>query len=264
MKPVSARTVLVALLALVVPAPASAQPAEDDADIEADEAVEDDPLVTYAVEIDFVSRYLWRGLAWSEGAQMQPAASVDAFGVSLWAWANLVLQREAYEGQFNEVDAGLGYTYSWGWLEVSAGLQVWTYPYQDDSPTTGQADVALYVPVGPFTFYTRQTVDIGGYAGAYWGELGAEFAWESDAGPIVEASVLTGWASDMFNDVYLEVDRTAWNTLETAFSVTFPFPWVYVRAHAGCSWLLDADLRAAVDEPFLVVGGIALGTEGPP
>ncbi|MBI5487001.1 MAG: hypothetical protein HY905_06685 [Deltaproteobacteria bacterium] len=254
-----ARVAWLGVLAVGVPAPAQAQATGPVAD-----GIEEESLVTYAAELDFVSRYAWRGLAWSEGAQLQPYAEVAAFGASLWAWTNLVLQHEAFEGRFNEVDAGLGYDYAWDWLEVSAGLQVWAYPYQDDSPTTGQADVAIYVPVGPFSFYTRQTVDLGSYAGAWWGELGAEFAWETDAGPEVEAALLTGWASDKFNESYIGPAETTWNVVEAGFSVSFPFRWLYVRAHAQCSYLLDADLRAAVDDPFLVVGGIALGTEGPP
>jgi hypothetical protein len=234
---------------------------------EGDEAAaeEGEPLVAYAIDIDFVSRYAWRGLAWTEGMAMQPGVTIDSFGFSLWGWTNLVLQREDYEGQFNELDGGLSYTYAWDFLELSGGLQVWSYPYQADSPTTGQADVALWVPLGElFYLYTQQTVDIGSYAGAWYGELGATFAYETEAGPIVEAAVLTGWASDKFNETYIGVAQTAWNVVQAGFSVTFPLSYVYIRLHAQASYLLDADLRAAVDDPFLAVGGIALGTEGPP
>jgi len=241
---------------------AGAQEAEEEAEAA---AAEEEPLVAYAIDVDFVSRYVWRGLAWTAGTAMQPSVSVDSFGFSLWGWTNLVLQHEDYEGQFNEVDAGLSYTYAWDFLELSGGLQVWSYPYQADSPTTGQADVAIWVPLGElFYLYTDQTVDIGSYAGAYYGELGATFAYETEAGPLVEATVLTGWASDAFNDTYVGVAQTAWNVVQAGFAVTFPLSYVYLRLHAQCSYLPDADLRAAVDDPFLAVGGIAVGTEGPP
>jgi hypothetical protein len=223
-----------------------------------------EPLVAYTAEVAFNSQYLWRGLANTRGAVMQPYVDVSSYGATAWAWSNLVLEHEPNEGRFTEVDLGLSYGYPWEWVELTGQVQFWVYPYDGYGPSTGQLDVKVSVPLDPFAIWTVQTVDILGYAGAWYGELGADFAHEFDDGPTVEASAFVGWASDRFNDGYLGVDRTAWNVLGSGFAVTWPFSVLYVRAHAECTYLLDADLRAAVDEPFLVVGGIAIGTAGPP
>jgi len=254
--PVLAGAALVLWTAGTVPRSARAEEADED---------EGGSPVTYALEADFVTQYLWHGLASTKGAAMQPWASVSAFGATAWVWTNLVLDREDYQGQITEVDVGASYEYGFDYVAIAGSLQAWTYPDIPDSPPTGQAEVTVSAPFGPFSAYTTQAVDIGSYAGAWYGELGLTFDYEVESGPSIAAAAYTGWASDKFNDTYIGVAQTAWNLVGARLSLSYYFwDWLYLRPHADVTYLLDADLRAAVDEPFLVVGGIALGTEGPP
>ena len=58
---------------------------------------------TAGADVDMVSRYIWRGVPYSDGATVQPSVwtSVHAFTLSLWS--NLVVADRIDRGQFNHV-----------------------------------------------------------------------------------------------------------------------------------------------------------------
>src|SRR5262245_60166899 len=51
------------------------------------------PKVTYGFETDFNSRYVWRGIAQSEGPVEQTTAWVSVSGFTFCAWGNMELGR---------------------------------------------------------------------------------------------------------------------------------------------------------------------------
>ena len=46
---------------------------------------------TYGAEMDFNSRYVWRGLLLDDGPVGQPSAWISAFGFTLTAWSNVAM-----------------------------------------------------------------------------------------------------------------------------------------------------------------------------
>jgi hypothetical protein len=267
-------------LLCVFPATGAAQEAEDagasveaDADVAAEEgadgaAEEAEAVVTIYGEVDFPSRYLWRGLAWSRGLVLQPTLGATAYGLDLWVGGNVPLTEAPSQGEFDEVDAGLGYSLEIPWFTLAATVQLWSYPNQEDSPLTGDLDVELGVPIplgdagGTLTIFTLQSVDIGSYAGAYYGEFGARYGYDLDDCAALEAAVLAGWASELFNETYIGPSINALNFVAASVGLTYyPLDFLYFRLHGQVSWLVDAELRDAVDEPVVAAGGIAVGAE---
>jgi len=225
-------------------------------------ATEESPKVTYGSEVDFNSQYVWRGIAYSDGAVMQPSVWVSAFDLTFSVWGNFVLNKEANQGEFNEVDLILSYTREWENITVEPTLQFYLYPNQEEAPATGELSLMLSYPVGFIRLFTDQTLDIIRYGGSYFGEAGLSYEHEFRSNLLLEASVHLGWSSSKFNEVYLELPKAAFSVAEGGLSLTYSLKGsLYFRPHIGITTLVDGDLRDQVDNPTLLVGGLAVGLE---
>jgi hypothetical protein len=254
-------------LLTAIPAPASAQLGNEAEEVAAEEAEEDTFLTIYG-ELNFPSRYAWRGLAWSNGLVLQPMLGVAAYGLDLWTAGNVPLTEKPNQGKFDEVDVGLTYTLEVPWFVLEATAQVWMYPNQEDAPTTGDLDVVLGVPIplgesgGTLTVFTLQSIDIGSYPGAYYGEFGLRYGYDLSDYASLEASVLAGWASALFNETYIGPAITALSLVGASLSMTFyPLDFLYFRLHGQVTGLVDGELADAVDDPVIAAAGIAVGAE---
>ena len=122
--------------------------------------------------------------------------------------------------------------------------------------------LALSYPVGPISIFTNHSVDVIATPGAYFGDAGLCFETELTGNLGLEASACVGWASARFNDANFGVNRAALNVVCADLALNWsPAGWFYLRPHAALSVILDRDLRAAVTNPLLVTGGLAIGRE---
>jgi hypothetical protein len=129
-------------------------------------------------------------------------------------------------------------------------------------------DVVLGVPIplgeegGTLTLFTLQSFDIGSYRGAYYAEFGVRYGYDLSDLASLEASVLAGWASALFNETYIGPAITALNLVGASLALTFyPLDFLYFRLHGQVSWLVDPELQDAVDDPVVAAAGIAVGAE---
>ena len=208
-----------------------------------------------SVRIDFLSRYVWRGLAWSRGPVLQPSVSVEQGPFSVTGWANVGLDRRD-GSSLNEVDLILSHQASTGKLEIESCLQFFAYPDQEDSPGTGEAVVSVYYPVGPLTAYLSHAADFIHYRGAHYTEIGLAHAHELGACTTLNVTAGVSAGSRKFNDVYVGVARSAWNvvSLEVALEHGLSPGWK-LRSSLAVTELLDCDLRASgVDRRLMVIG----------
>src|SRR5262245_61908002 len=58
---------------------------------------------TPGAEVDTVSRYVWRGIPYSDGAVVQPSAWIAGHGFSFNAWSNFVAADEINRGTFDQI-----------------------------------------------------------------------------------------------------------------------------------------------------------------
>ncbi len=221
--------------------------------------------IHYGSELDFNSRYVWHGLAWSEGAVVQPSAWVSAFNFTFSVWNNFVLGNEANQGQFNEVDLTLAYDWAWRKLGAKPALQLWLYPNQPGVPATGQASMELSYPVGPFRFFTSHALDISAYPGAYYGDFGLSFERELSPNLSMSTSLGLAFASSKYNDAYVGLKQTAFAAAggergQLSFTY-YPKEFLYLRPHLSYSCLLDRRLRTLVEHANLFTFGLVTGVE---
>ncbi|MCP4230455.1 MAG: hypothetical protein GY771_09965, partial [bacterium] len=82
--------------------------------------------MSYGVEADFVSDYIWRGMKFSKGFVCQPYAYVSALGITPAVWANVQLQDEL--NSLDEIDFLISYNRSFCDLYVEAGYVYYYLP----------------------------------------------------------------------------------------------------------------------------------------
>ena len=218
--------------------------------------------LSFGAELDGNSRYVWRGLALSEGPVLQQSAWVSLAGFTLTPWANFAFHEGDAPAGLNELDFTLDYSRDVFNLTVDPSFSVYLYPNQADAPPTGELALALSYPVGPVSVFTDHLVDPIATPGAYFGDAGLNFETDLIQSLTVEASAYAGWGSARFNEANVGVNRAALNVAGTDLALTWSACGLfYFRPHVALSMLLDRELRAAVPNPLLITGGLAVGRD---
>jgi hypothetical protein len=217
--------------------------------------------VSFGLESDYNPRYVWRGLAFSEGAVAQTSLWATRAGTTYSLWTNSSLDR-ADGHQTNEIDFTVSWERSWRGMDLEPSLQIYTYPNQQDAPSTGEAGLKFSRPLGPLTVFAANTVDLREYRGAYFGELGLGLTKELTSRAELESSVSFGLASAKFNEAYVGPAKSAFNVAQFELSLTWRGRGgSYVRPHISVTRIMDRELRDAVTDPSLTNLGLALGME---
>jgi hypothetical protein len=217
---------------------------------------------SFGAELDGNSRYVWRGLPLSDGPVLQPSAWVSLAGFTLTPWANFAFREGDAPAGFNELDFTLDYSRDFVNLTVNPSFSVYLYPNQTGAPPTGELALALSYPVGPVSVFTDHSIDLIATPGAYFGDAGLSFENDLAQNLTLEASASAGWGSARFNEANLDVNHAALNVAGADLALTWsPGGLFYLRPHAALSVLLDRELRAAVPDPLLITGGLAIGRD---
>jgi hypothetical protein len=211
-------------------------------------------IVTYGLEADVVSAYLWHGMAITRTPVGHPWLWASAYGFTLSAWGT-----KDFSGvDRNDAELILEYEKSWGAFTISPFLEWYFYPAAD---AAGELTVkAEYSFSGTLGIFTEQSVFLWGNPGDYAGRIGFVFKREfSDAFSIaVETGLL--WASASFNRDNFETEKwtlDGWTTEITA--KWYPWKHLYVSPHAGMSIVLDRELTPST--ATLPIAGLSVGLE---
>ncbi|HSE84271.1 MAG TPA: hypothetical protein VLB01_06965 [Thermodesulfobacteriota bacterium] len=219
-------------------------------------------IFNFGTEIDFNSRYVWRGIALSEGAVMQPSVWVSAFNFTFYIWGNFVLNDEPNQGEFNEVELILYYSRGWGNITFEPFIVYYVYPNQEDVPSTAEFTLSLYYSLGSFNVFTSHTFDFVEYKGSYFGDAGLSYERQLSPSLTLEASGSLGWASSEFNSVNIGLSKNALNFAGANLSLTYyPNGFLYIRPHVELSAIVDGELRDQLEDPTILNAGVAIGLE---
>jgi hypothetical protein len=213
---------------------------------------------TSGVEIDFNSRYIWRSLAWSQGAVGQPSVWVGRSGLVFSLWSNFPFGDEPNKGQFNEVDFRLSYTKEWENFTLAPAFNIYSYPNQDkeENPTTGELELMVAYALPPFTLSMTHFLDLWDNRGGYIGEIALEFEEAAADRLTVSATARLAFANAKFNAYYIPLDKAALNSVVFEFGLTYNLrEGVYLRPHFEWTILLDGEVKSAVAESAWVFSG---------
>jgi hypothetical protein len=215
---------------------------------------------TYGFESDLASRYLWRGLAFSDGPVSQNSLWMSKGNFTGSIWSNYNISDPADRSRFNELDYSLSFEPSFNEFTVSALLQAYSYPDQQESPST--AEISLGISYDRFVLnpFTNHTFDIKEYRGSYFGELGLRSSRDLNERISLEASVEIGWGSAKFNKAYINGNNWSLEVVTFEAASTWNFnDTFYIRPHLTTTAIIDRKIKALVEDPVLYQVGIALG-----
>ncbi len=220
------------------------------------------PKVTYGFETDFNSRYVWRGIAQSEGPVKQTTAWVSISGFTFYAWGNMVLGREPHRGDFNQGEFSVSYIREWKKLVIEPAFVYYLSrpPENVDDPPTGEVSVKLSYPAGLIRVFTDQNFDLIRYRGAYFGEAGLSYEGRLNRKTTVASEFKLGWASAKFNETNIGVRKRAFNLIGAEVSLTYaPNRCFYLRPHFEWTRISDGQLRRHLTSPTIGNFGLAIG-----
>lgn len=205
------------------------------------------------LETDVVSRYIWRGIALSEGAALQPSLWAARGGWTASGWFNMGL-KDPGAGRVDEVEWALRRTWELGPYEVDPGLLYHSYPNREDIRDTVEISLRLARRIGAFQVFVLGDADVDQYPGLGFGEVGVEAEAPWRAGVAVEARVWTGGGSPEFNEFYFGPRSWEWNFAAAELA----FPWrrgrFTFRPHASYSYVPSPALREVTDDAFFSGG----------
>jgi hypothetical protein len=216
---------------------------------------------TYGAEMDFKSGYVWRGLL-LDGPVEQSSAWISAFGFTLTGWSNVALTNTSGGAGLNSGGLFLTYERDWEKLKMEASLDAYMGRQSSDieSRNTMEGSLGLSYPVGPLRIFTTHAFDVLAYRGSYFGEAGLEYERQVTKNTEFTISVRSGWASAKFNDVYIGVDKSAFNFVGAEVSGAYYLgPSMYLQPHIEFSSITDQRLRGQLSPANIITFGLAFG-----
>src|SRR5450755_1269148 len=202
-----------------------------------DNVKDEDPEFALGADVDVNARYLWRGLALSNGTVMQPSGWMTAYGLNAVLWTNVMLTDEGSR-RLSAIVPSLTYTFQWRSLTVEPGVIYYDSPGQPLTPSTGEASLEASIELGWLHLLTSDYVDVVHAPGAYFGTAGAW--WEPKVGHwSFKAQADLGVATAAYNRVYFDADVAALDLAEVGASARVDLTDVfYAAAHSEVSVLV--------------------------
>jgi hypothetical protein len=220
-----------------------------------------DTKFTAGAELDFDSRFIWRGLALSSGPIAQPAAWASAYRFSAIVWTSLLLTDEPPHRRVRSVVPSLAYTYSWDRFKIEPGVLFYWIGDELAPRTTAEAYLNGDVAFGKVHLVSENYFDVVDYPGAYFGSIGPQVEISRDPWTF-KGTFDLGFATADYNKAYFGVDGPALNVAEAGVEVRWDMTeHLYATLHSEGSVLLAPGLWRSVNEPALVSIGTAFGAE---
>ncbi|MFI5302435.1 MAG: hypothetical protein ACHREM_30450, partial [Polyangiales bacterium] len=213
-----------------------------------DDDDDDTDGVTIGAEADVVSRFVWRGMALSDGGAVQPSAWVEGYGFTATIWSNVLFRDEEAHGNLSAVVPAILYAFHWKALRVEPSLVLYHLNAATDAPTTLESAVEISLSSGNFRVFTTHAVDVAAHLGGWFGTVGgalevAHVKWTLTFRGDV------GFANAAFNSAYFRVAEIDPDVLEGHVALRRDVTdEVYVEGHVEVSTLLAQSLRSAVSE----------------
>jgi hypothetical protein len=220
--------------------------------------------ILYGVELGLRSGHADRGFVISDRAVVQPVVWVSGSVAEFSLWSNFTLAETTDNARPQILELELSLENEWKNFTIAPAIRMFSYHDPLSSYGTHSFEGWLYVwyDAGPLQLFTRQSMDVMTYAGAYFGEAGIES--ERRVSPRVEVggSVGAGWASAVFNDAYAEVNESALDRMSVEGWLTVSVtPHGYISPHFEFSTIVDRQVRAELARPSFVFFGLTMGVE---
>src|SRR5258706_2284454 len=224
--------------------------------------------ISYGVEGDFNSAYVWRGIVLNNRPVVQPSVWISASDVSLEIWSALNLSHTPEIGSLQTTYLALAYGRAWKNLRIEPALEGYLNRRFAEvrDPNTLEATLSVSYQMGsfrggPMRLFASHAWDVLAHRGAYFGEAGLGYQKAMARDSTLALSLRSGWASKRFNEVYVGLAKSAVNFVGVEGSFRYPVTTkLYVRPHLEFVYTTDRRVRArqlwaSVPHLGLVLGG---------
>ena len=186
---------------------------------------------TYGVEIAFRSGHADRGFIINDRPVVQPVMWFSGSGTEFSAWSNFALAQTTDGARPRIVELELTHEQTWGKVTAQPAIRMFFYhdALSADRDRSLEGWLTLSYDVGPFQLFTRQSLDVLTYKGAYF----------VDAGIARRA-----------------LDRVGAEMWLTVYKKRF-----YVGPHLEFSTIVDPAVRAATTRPTYLLVRLSMGGE---
>jgi hypothetical protein len=230
-------------------------------------------FTTYA---DYNSKYVSRGVNYSNESVFQPSVYVSRWGFTGSVWGNMDLKNNnGNAGDFTELDYTIDYTNNVPaveWLNFSVGNIYYQYP-STDVPNTEEIygglglnctcdhkGTCLACLIAPSVkVYRDVDTSKGTYAQFNIGhtiEKGVPIADDCACDIVLGASL--GYANSAYNSGNFGVNDSTTNDLTLTLGLPFVVKGVTIRPNINYSELLASDIRQASDHSDNLWGGVSV------
>jgi hypothetical protein len=218
------------------------------------------PGLSYGGEVDFASRYVWRGLAFSEHPVVQPSARLSDYGATVGVSSSAYLGTEpGIDDTVSELDLTGRYDFTLGAASISPTIGAYLYP---SAPSTAELGATVSYDLQLLALQTHQALDIADNAGGWYADIGAARSQPLGSRLKLDAAASVGWGSGSFARYYIDETLTGmhWGAAQLDSALTLSATdALYFRLHGTVSRMLEEHIRELAPEDNLVSGGLALG-----
>ncbi|MBM3329020.1 MAG: hypothetical protein FJY67_06045 [Calditrichaeota bacterium] len=216
------------------------------------------PTLDVGGSLELNSRYVWRGLAWSEGVVVQPSLWIDLDRTSLELWVNWDPTPPVGPAVMNEVDLTLSRQLEIGRLELEPAISYYHYPHQDDSPPTGEIELTGCMNFDASALSVSVSMDYLEYSNAWTASAGWE-RWLSIEDWEGSIAIEAGWGAAQFNEAYVGVKRSRLLYTGISFALERAVGGWLLGGRIALTTLPEEAIRQLVDEPTLIAIGLSVG-----
>ena len=216
---------------------------------------------TAGADVDVVSRYVWRGVPYSDGAAVQPSVWASAYALTFSLWSNLVVADRIDRGRFNHVFVSATYRTGAHRFRIEPGVQAYhTKAFGEVAAvTTAEGVVRISTGAGAFRIFTNHSVDLHAYRGAYIGDAGMAHLRAIGARAEIGTQFAVSWATARYNRAFIGLRQSAVNyaSLGGHVAIRLDDRWS-LRPHAEWQPVIDTAVRRALRTNVFFTAGLAV------
>lgn len=220
--------------------------------------------ISYGVELAFRSGHADRGYLISDRPVIQPVMWVSGNGADFSAWGNFTLAETTEGARPKILELELTRKFEWSNLSIGPAARMWFYNDPLSRYSSRSLEGWLYVSydAGPLSLFTNHSLDVMEYRGAYFLDAGIESEGALSDRFEIGGSLGAGWASELFNEGWFGVPKSALNrAIAKGWLTAYLTPHLYLVPHFEYNKTLDPAVRAAHIRPTYLLVGLTLGGE---
>ncbi len=219
--------------------------------------------MAYGIEIAFRSGHADRGFIINDRPVVQPVMWFSGSGTQFSVWSSFALAQTTDDARPQIVELELTREQTWGRLTVGPALRMYFYhdALSADRDRSLEGGLNLSYHVGPLRLFTRHSLDVLTYKGAYFVDAGVESYTRVSPPLELGGSLGAGWASWRFNYAYAEVAKSTLDRVRAATWLTVYMKRFYVGPHFEFSTIVDPAVRAATSRPTYLLVRLSMGGE---